>query len=128
MTAIGFTGGLVAGSLGLGGGSIYNPAFLALGVNPKVAGSTGMFLVMISTINSVLIDYMNGYMLIYYCMWIAMFAAIGSLIGMIATDAVVRATGRPSVFVWLLFVIFIFTTIALPISGGMSIAKEAANG
>ena len=91
---IGFAGGLIAGALGLGGGSIYNPAFLALGINPKVAGSTGMFLVMISTVNSVLIDYLNGYLLIDWGCWIAMFAFFGSLAGMFATDAAVRATGR----------------------------------
>lgn len=35
---IGAIGGWVAGALGLGGGSIYNPALLALGCNPRVAG------------------------------------------------------------------------------------------
>ena len=59
---IGFIGGVIAGALGLGGGSIYNPAFLEMGLVPQVSGATGMFLVLISTINSVLINYVNGYL------------------------------------------------------------------
>jgi len=38
LLVIGAFGGWVAGALGLGGGSIYNPALLALGCNPRVAG------------------------------------------------------------------------------------------
>ena len=49
LVSIGFVGGLVAGALGLGGGSIYNPALLSLGVHPKVSGATGMYLVLYST-------------------------------------------------------------------------------
>ena len=59
---IGFVGGLVAGALGLGGGSIYNPALLSLGVHPKVSGATGMFLVLVSTVNTCLINYLNGFL------------------------------------------------------------------
>jgi uncharacterized membrane protein YfcA len=47
-----FGGGLVSGTLGIGGGTIYNPSLLALGFHPKVAGATGMYLVMFSAFNS----------------------------------------------------------------------------
>jgi hypothetical protein len=53
---IGFFGGFAAGAFGLGGGSIYNPALLALGVQPRVAASTGMYLVMFSCINACLVN------------------------------------------------------------------------
>ena len=53
---IGFFAGWAAGAIGLGGGSIYNPALLALGVNPKVAGATGMYLVMFTTFNACVIN------------------------------------------------------------------------
>ena len=62
LTSIGLVGGLVAGALGLGGGSIYNPALLTLGVHPKVSGATGMFLVLFSTINTCLLNYLNGFL------------------------------------------------------------------
>ena len=53
---IGFVGGFAAGAFGLGGGSIYNPALLALGVQPRVAASTGMYLVMFSCVNACVVN------------------------------------------------------------------------
>jgi len=57
---IGFLGGWVAGALGLGGGSIYNPALLTLGVPPKVSAATGMYLVTFSTVSSCFIYFLNN--------------------------------------------------------------------
>lgn len=128
LMGIGFAGGLIAGALGLGGGSIYNPAFLYLGIHPKVSGATGMFLVMISTVNSVLLDTLNGYELWGFALFTAVFALVGSFGGMLGTDALVRATGRPSVFVWMLVAIFGITTIGMPISGGIQAADMIENG
>ena len=91
---IGFVGGFVAGALGLGGGSIYNPAFLEMGMNPATASATGMFLVLISTINSVTINYMNGYLDVQYGLWVSSFALVGSIAGLMSTDYVVRKTGK----------------------------------
>lgn len=89
LLAIGFVGGWVAGALGLGGGSIYNPALLTLGVHPKVSGATGMYLVLFSTINTCLVNYLNGYLNISYAIWIASWSLFGSLAGMSLTDRVV---------------------------------------
>lgn len=57
---LGFAGGWVAGALGLGGGAIFNPALLALGVPPKVSSSTGLYLVCFSKIASCFIYYLAG--------------------------------------------------------------------
>lgn len=89
LTCLGFVGGLVAGALGLGGGSIYNPALLTLGVHPKVSGATGMFLVLFSTINTCLVNYLNGFLHLNYGVWISLWSLIGSIIGMNMTDRVV---------------------------------------
>lgn len=118
---IGFVGGLVAGSLGLGGGSIYNPALLTLGVHPKVSGATGMFLVLFSTVNTCLLNFLNGFLDVYYALWISSFALLGSIAGMLATDKIVRMTGKPSIMVWVLVVVFIISTISTPIFGGFSL-------
>ena len=89
LLGIGFIGGWVAGALGLGGGSIYNPALLTLGVHPKVSGATGMYLVLFSTINTCLVNYLNGYLHIPYAIWIATWSLFGSFAGMALTDKVV---------------------------------------
>ena len=119
LIVIGFFGGFIAGALGLGGGSIYNPAFLEMGIHPKTSSATGMFLVLISTINSVTINYLNGYLDIEYGLWVSSFALLGSILGMMGTDYVVRKTGKPSILVWLLTFVFVVSTITTPIFGGI---------
>ena len=59
LIVLGFAGGWVAGALGLGGGCVYNPALLALGIPPKVSSATGLYLVTISKIASVLVYFLN---------------------------------------------------------------------
>ena len=128
LISIGLVGGIVAGALGLGGGSIYNPALLSLGVNPKTSGATGMFLVLISTINTCLINYLNGFLDIYYALWISTFSLLGSIGGMMATDKVVKAVGKPSIMVWILVFVFIISTIATPIFGYLDLKDLAQHG
>ena len=55
-----FLGGWVAGALGLGGGSIFNPLLISMGVPPKVSSATGMYLVTFSKISACLIYVLSG--------------------------------------------------------------------
>ena len=128
LITIGFFGGLVAGALGLGGGSIYNPALLSLGVHPKASGATGMFLVLFSTINSVVLNFLNGLLDVKYACWITAFSLVGSILGMAGTDKVVKMTGKPSILVWVLVLVFVLSTISTPIFGGFSLKKQADDG
>ena len=47
-----FLGGWISGALGLGGGSIFNPLMISMGVPPTVSTSTGMYMIMLSTLAS----------------------------------------------------------------------------
>ena len=47
-----FVGGWVSGALGLGGGAIFNPLLLSMGVPPSVASATGMYMILFSTAGS----------------------------------------------------------------------------
>ena len=52
LVTVAFIGGWVSGALGLGGGAIFNPVLLSMGIPPAVSGSTGMYLVMFTTFGS----------------------------------------------------------------------------
>jgi uncharacterized membrane protein YfcA len=52
---LGFFGGFLAGAFGLGGGVIFNPILLTLGMPPKVASASGAYLIFFSKISSCLI-------------------------------------------------------------------------
>ena len=112
---------MVAGALGLGGGSIYNPALLTMGVHPKVSGATGMYLVLFSTVNTCLLNYLNGFLNPSYAVWIGLWSVLGSFLGMRLTDRIVSMTGKPSIIVWVLVFVFVLSTCATPIFGGIDL-------
>jgi uncharacterized membrane protein YfcA len=57
---LGFFGGLIAGALGLGGGVIFNPMLLMLGLPPLVSSASGLFLVTFSKVATSTIYLVNG--------------------------------------------------------------------
>jgi hypothetical protein len=121
---ISFCGGMVAGALGLGGGSIYNPALLSLGVDPRVAGSTGMYLVLFGTINSCVINFVNGTLDFYYGLWLGLWSVFGAGVGLFLTEMGVKKYGRPSIFVWLLFSVFLLSIVITPIFSYIQLAES----
>jgi len=48
--------------------------------------------------------------------------------GLIATQIYMKKTGRQSIIVWCLVIIFIVSTFAIPIFGGISLQKEKEEG
>lgn len=112
-----FFGGWVSGALGLGGGSIFNPLLLGLGVPPKVASSTGMYMMIWSTGASIITMIIQGKLLISYGLWTAFFCVFGSVIGMYLLNNFMRQSGRQSPLVFLLMFILGVSTIAVPYFG-----------
>ena len=112
---IGFVGGFAAGAFGLGGGSIYNPALLALGVQPRVAAATGMYLVMFSCVNACVVNGIQGILSFRYGFFVGMWCVGGSLLGLVLADSYVKKSGKQSIFVWLLCLVFIICAVATPV-------------
>jgi hypothetical protein len=52
LITVALVAGLVSGGLGLGGGSIFNPVLLGMGIPPAVSSATGMYLVMFTAFGS----------------------------------------------------------------------------
>lgn len=52
LVLVSLAGGWVSTALGLGGGSIFNPVLLSLGIPASVSSNTGMYLVLYTQINS----------------------------------------------------------------------------
>lgn len=80
-----------------------------------------MFLVLFSTINTCLVNYLNGFLNLNYGVWISFWSLGGALMGMSVTDRVVQMTGKPSILVWVLVVVFVLSTVTTPIFGGMDL-------
>ena len=57
---MGFFGGFVAGAFGLGGGVVFGPILINLGMPPRVSSATANYLITFSKISSCLIYAIAG--------------------------------------------------------------------
>ena len=78
---LGFGGGFVAGALGLGGGVLFNPLLLSMGVPPRVSTATGLYLITFSKVITCIVYFIYGQLVIDYSGWIAFVSVIGGLSG-----------------------------------------------
>jgi len=97
-------GGFLAGAFGLGGGSIFNPVLLTMGLLPQVSGSCSLYMVFFSKIASCVVYILNGQINIFYSLWIGMWASTGGVIGSTTLIIYVKCGGRQSTIVFFLII------------------------
>ncbi|TNV83676.1 hypothetical protein FGO68_gene15415 [Halteria grandinella] len=76
LVSVALGGGWVSGALGLGGGAIFNPVLLSMGIPASVSGSTGMYLVMFSTLGSSFTYILVGQLNLIYGLWTSFWCII----------------------------------------------------
>ena len=104
-----FLGGFVSGALGLGGGAIFNPLLLSMGLPPKVASASGMYMIMFATGASTMTYILNGMLDVSYGLWVGGFCFLGTFFGMKLLNIVMKKVNRQSPLVFLLTFIFIIS-------------------
>ena len=77
-----FVGSFLGNTLGLGGGFIYNPVQIGLGVAPSVAASTSMYMIMFSAIASTILLVIYGQVNMAYVLYLACSCGVGVILGM----------------------------------------------
>jgi uncharacterized membrane protein YfcA len=107
-------GGWVSGALGLGGGSIFNPLLLSLGLPPSVSSSTGMYLILYSTAASSIMYLINKMLAYDFAVWIGGWCCVGTIAGLKVMNYFTKKYERQSYIVLLLAIIFIFSTFCVP--------------
>jgi uncharacterized membrane protein YfcA len=108
-------GGGLASAVGLGGGIVFNPVLIGLGVPPQVAASTGMYMIMFSSFLNSLTFYLFGSLPVAYALWIGFWSAIGIAIFLAIVGAIIKKYKRPSVVVFILAGVILLSTIVVPI-------------
>ena len=91
---LGFFGGFVAGAFGLGGGVVFNPVLLAMGLPPTVSAATGLYLVTYGKIATTLIYFLNGQMNVFYSLWLGLWSVVGGVAGAGGTWLYMKLSGR----------------------------------
>jgi len=114
---LGFMGGLLAGALGLGGGVIFNPVLLTMGLPPQVSGACSLYMVFFSKIASCLVYILNGQMNILYALWVGLWASSGGVLGSLFLIIYVKYGGRQSTIVFILVFEFIVSVCLIPTAG-----------
>lgn len=114
---LGFMGGILAGILGLGGGVIFNPFLLQMGIPPQVAGACSLFMVFFSKIGSVVVYALNNTMDWNYGLWVGLWASMGGVVGSFVLIFYVKYGGRQSTIVFFLVFEFLVSIILIPYFG-----------
>lgn len=116
--AMSFVGSFLGNALGLGGGFIYNPVQMGLGVAPSVAASTSMYMIMFSAAASTGLLLIFGQVNVAYVLYLAISCGAGVIFGMYFIGKLMKRTKRQSIVAICLAVIL---TIATGFSGVMNI-------
>jgi uncharacterized membrane protein YfcA len=104
---LGFFGGFLAGAFGLGGGVIFNPILLTMGLPPQVAGKASLFLVCFSKIASTVVYILNDALNLDYGLWVGLWSSVGGFAGAFTLIAYIKYTSRQSTLVWILVFEFV---------------------
>ena len=121
-------GGLLAGAFGLGGGAIFNPVLLTLGLPPQVSAATGLYLVTYSKVATSLVYFLNGEMNIGYALWLGFWSVFGSITGSACAWLYMKIAGRQSIIIWMLVAMFVVQIIAIPAVGWVQLAHDITSG
>lgn len=108
-------GGWVSGALGLGGGAIFNPLLLSMGVPPSVASSTGMYMILFSTAGSSITYLVFGTLNLPFGLWIGVWCAVASLVGLYLLNKVMKKFDRQSPVVFLLTFVLGLSALLVPV-------------
>ena len=117
-------GGWVSGAFGLGGGVIFNPLLLSMGVPPSVASSTGMYMVMFSNFGSSVTYVIYQELNIKFGLWIGMFCSLSSIAGLFLLNQIVKKYDRQSPIVIVLAFIMGLSALLVPIFGSIDLSKK----
>lgn len=123
-----FVGGWVSGAFGLGGGSVFNPLMIELGVPPQVSTSTGMYMIMFSTFASSVMYISFGALNQEFALWLGFWSMIGILGGMVLVDSLIKKYNRQSIIVFILCLVLALSAVLVPIFNGIEVMQRIEAG
>lgn len=123
-----FVGGWVSGAFGLGGGSVFNPLMIELGVPPTVSTSTGMYMIMFSTAASSVIYITYGALNEEYAIWLGLWSILGIIGGIHMVDFFIKKYNRQSIIVFILCLVLGISAILVPIFNGLEVWDQLSDG
>jgi uncharacterized membrane protein YfcA len=120
--------GVAAGLLGIGGGMVLGPLFVALNFQPQVGTASTGFMILFTALSGTVQYLAVGKLPWRYALWFGSIGAIGGQTGQRVVKSFIDRTGRPSIVVILLGCIIAIGVIIMAASGSASVASDAKKG
>jgi uncharacterized membrane protein YfcA len=105
----------MAGLLGIGGGLIFGPLLLELGLNPIVSTATSNFLVLFTSSSTSLQFILLGVMNFKYGFICTICSTLGSYLGTVAIQRLLERTGRASILIFSMAMVEAVSSVCIPL-------------
>jgi uncharacterized membrane protein YfcA len=119
-----FGSGVMAGLLGIGGGLIFGPLLLELGLHPLVSTATSNFLVVFTASSTSIQFILLGMMNVDYGIACTLASTVGSFIGTILIQRLIQRTKRNSYLIFTLASVLGISTIFIPAHTLMQLMEQ----
>ena len=111
ISLIGIFAGIVSCSCGIGGGTITNPVFIGIGMDPKESSSTSNFLIIVSCLASSFIFILAGQLKIGYGLILGSLCLSASFVGNYFILSYINKTGKTSVLLVIMEYFLLFSWV-----------------
>jgi uncharacterized membrane protein YfcA len=121
-------GGGLAGAVGLGGGVVFNPILLGMGVPPQVVTSTGMYMIMFSAFSNSVTFFLFGHLPLDFALWIGFWSSLGIIFCLFVVNKLIKKYRRPSIIVFMLGAVIGASVIVVPLVNFTYLGQQAKEG
>lgn len=128
LTPAAVAAGVAAGLLGIGGGMILGPLFVALEFQPQVGTASTGFMILFTALAGT-VQYLAVSKLGWqYALWFGSIGAVGGQTGQRVVKRLIEKTGRPSIVVLMLGSIIGLAVLITATSTAVDVANDAKDG
>ncbi|XP_015698332.1 sulfite exporter TauE/SafE family protein 2-like [Oryza brachyantha] len=120
--------GVMSGLFGIGGGLLLNPVLLQIGVPPKTAASTTMFMVLFCASMSMVQFIILGVDGMVTAIAYAITCFVASIVGLVVIEGAIRRSGRLSLIVFMVAAILALSVVVIAFSGAARVWAEYTSG
>jgi uncharacterized membrane protein YfcA len=120
--------GVMSGLFGIGGGLLLNPVLLQIGVPPKTASSTTMFMVLFCASMSMVQFIILGVDGIVTALVYAITCFVASIVGLVVIQGTIRKSGRVSLIVFMVAAILALSVVVIACSGAVRVWVQYTSG
>ncbi|TVU34859.1 hypothetical protein EJB05_16713, partial [Eragrostis curvula] len=120
--------GVMSGLFGIGGGLLLNPVFFHIGVPPKTASATTMFMILFSSSMSTVQFIILGVNGIVNALVYATVCFVASVAGLVVIEGAIRRSGRVSLIVFAVATIMALSAAVIACSGAARVWAQYTSG